>query len=93
MKTWRIALASALALALAADVLMAQPRGGPGQGPGGRSGFSGGPQGPGRGRGPGRPQHPLLVALDADQDGELSSDEIENAVAALKKLDKALAAE
>ena len=37
----------------------------------------------------GRPPRPLLiVALDADEDGELSADEIANAVAALKKLDK-----
>ena len=31
---------------------------------------------------------PVISALDADSDGEISSDEIENAVAALKKLDK-----
>ncbi len=31
---------------------------------------------------------PLMVALDADQDGELSTKEIEGAVAALKTLDK-----
>ena len=30
---------------------------------------------------------PVLAALDADEDGEISSSEIENAVAALKKLD------
>jgi EF hand len=48
-------------------------------------------QGPG-GRG-GRPEggpmaFPLLQALDADGDGELSAKEIENATAALKTLDK-----
>ena len=31
---------------------------------------------------------PLMMALDADGDGEISSSEIEGAVAALKKLDK-----
>ena len=37
----------------------------------------------------GRAPRPLLiVALDVDEDGELSAEEIANAVAALKKLDK-----
>jgi len=31
---------------------------------------------------------PLMTALDTDQDGEISSEEIDGAVAALKKLDK-----
>ncbi len=43
--------------------------------------------GPGRG-GFGPPQFPLMTALDADQDGEISPAEIEGAAAALKKLDK-----
>ncbi len=43
-------------------------------------------QGPG-GRG-GRAISPLMQALDADGDGELSAKEIENATAALKTLDK-----
>ena len=34
------------------------------------------------------PSPPLLSALDANADGEITADEIENAVAALKKLDK-----
>ena len=34
------------------------------------------------------PLHPLMMALDADADGELSAEEISNAPAALKKLDK-----
>ena len=34
------------------------------------------------------PRPPLLSALDANADGEITADEIENAVAALKKLDK-----
>ena len=32
--------------------------------------------------------HPLIMALDANRDGEISAEEIENAAAALKKLDK-----
>jgi len=32
--------------------------------------------------------HPLMIALDADKDGEISADEIANAAAALKALDK-----
>jgi len=34
------------------------------------------------------PLHPLMMALDADADGELSAEEISHAAAALKKLDK-----
>ncbi len=50
-----------------------------------------GPGGGGLGGGPGRfggpMTFPLLRALDADSDGELSAKEIENATAALKTLD------
>lgn len=48
----------------------------------------GGPGIPGPGPGFGRPPFPLLLALDADENGEVSAAEIENAPAALKKLDK-----
>ncbi|HWB00864.1 MAG TPA: EF-hand domain-containing protein [Pirellulales bacterium] len=43
-----------------------------------------------RGDGPGRggPRPPLVSALDADEDGKISADEIKNAPAALIKLDK-----
>ena len=62
--------------------------GGPGGGPGGgRFGFGG----PGGGRNMGdmlRRMNPLFAALDKDEDGEISSSEIENAIAALKTLDK-----
>jgi hypothetical protein len=44
----------------------------------------GGPGGPGGQRQP----PPIITALDANQDGEISADEIANASAALKKLDK-----
>lgn len=75
------------------------PEGGPpggdrpeGRGPGGPGGpGGGGPGGPGRG-GPGGGNImqflPVLVALDADKNGEISTEEINNATAALKTLDK-----
>ena len=45
----------------------------------------------GPGRGPGgmrRPMSPLMMALDADQDGNLSAKEIQQAAASLKKADR-----
>lgn len=48
----------------------------------------GGAPRPGGPDGPRRPVPPLFAALDADKDGELSADEIANAVTALKALDK-----
>lgn len=58
----------------------------------GRRGDGEGPP-PGRGDRAGQMRermgaHPLVVALDTDGDGELSADEIANAAAALKKLDR-----
>lgn len=55
-----------------------------------------GPGGPGFHRGPGDAPEPgrmmamlpIVAALDADKDGNISNEEIENASAALKKLDK-----
>lgn len=47
--------------------------------------------GEGRGRGPGpggMPLFPLMKALDADSDGEISADEMKNAAVALAKLDR-----
>ena len=74
MKRWTIVLVGVIALALVADVMAAQPPGGerrPGP-PGGREG-----------RGPrGGFRMPLMAALDADEDGELSAEEIEKAVEA-----------
>ena len=53
---------------------------------GGRFGGPGGPGGdPGEMM---RRFNPMFAALDADEDGEISEKEIENATAALKKLDK-----
>jgi hypothetical protein len=69
---------------LATTSLLAQPPGGP-DAPGRRGGRGfGGPGGPaGFMR-----MIPIMAALDADEDGELSAEEIANAVVALKKLDK-----
>lgn len=64
---------------VAAFTAMAQPPGG-GRGQGGR-----GPGGPDGFR---PPPHPIEKALDADDDHVISASEIENAAAALKKLDK-----
>lgn len=59
------------------------------RGPGDRGPGSRGPSGPrdGEGRPPFGPP-PIIRALDADGDGKLSAEEIENASAALKTLDK-----
>lgn len=64
-------------------------RGGRGREGGGRGGFGGrGEPGMGPGGSPGMPTFPLMMALDADGNGEISADEINNATAALKKLDR-----
>ena len=69
------------AVVVAATVVAQPPR----EGPGGRERREGS-------EGPGRmfrmPPMPLMTALDKDGDGEISTAEIENAVAALKTLDK-----
>ncbi len=102
MKWWTLGVTSIVALALVFDVATAQPPEGPGrrfgerQGPpeGGGRRFGRGPGGGGgpgmRGPGPGFApvRMPLITALDADDDGEISAEEIKNAVEALKKLDK-----
>jgi hypothetical protein len=51
-----------------------------------RSGEGGAPGAPGKGNRP--PKPPLEVVLDANKDGAIDADEIANAVAALKTLDK-----
>jgi hypothetical protein len=68
----------ALALGLGAFTVLAQDQGGGPGGPHGHGGRFGGPP----------PAGPLMVALDANKDGELDATEIANASAALKKLDK-----
>ncbi len=89
--------AVAMTMCLAATV-MAQPpggqRGGERGGPGGERGGPGGQRGGERGqRGGGdmgrmMQMMPVLAALDADKDGVISKSEINNAAAALRKLDK-----
>jgi len=61
---------------LASPLLAQQPPQNPGQNPGG----------PRNGQRPPPPQ--LLIALDANKDGVISADEIANASAALKTLDR-----
>ena len=92
--------AVAITMCLAATV-MAQPpggqrggdRGGPGGergGPGGERGGPGGERGQRGGGDMGRRMQmmPVLAALDADKNGVISKSEINNAAAALRKLDK-----
>lgn len=96
--TKMMVFAVAMTMCLAATV-MAQPpggqRGGERGGPGGERGGPGGQRGGGergqRGGGDmGRMMQmmPVLAALDADKDGVISKSEINNAAAALRKLDK-----
>ncbi|MGC3957246.1 MAG: EF-hand domain-containing protein [Verrucomicrobiota bacterium] len=76
MKTTEKILTVALSLS-AATLIIAQD-GPPGGGPGGQGGPGGGQP----------PKLPLLTALDADGNGEISATEISNAATALKALDK-----
>lgn len=80
MQRFMSATGALVSIALVTTLVMAQPPGGPG-----RRG-SGGGRGPGDRGGPSTT--PLVEALDANGDRQISSDEIENAVAALKTLDK-----
>lgn len=92
--TKMMVFAVAMTMCLAATV-MAQPpggqRGGERGGPGGERGQRGGGERGQRGGGDmGRMMQmmPVLAALDADKDGVISKSEINNAAAALRKLDK-----
>ena len=76
MKTTSTFLLSALALGASSFLAIAQDEKKDGPPPGG-------PGGPGN-----RPMPPLIVALDANKDGEIDATEIANASAALKSLDK-----
>ncbi|MBN1344737.1 MAG: EF-hand domain-containing protein [Phycisphaerae bacterium] len=82
-----IGVAAGIGAACLACVALAQgPEGKPGDGP--DQGWQGRRGGHHPGRGHFRPPvPPLMVALDADKDGELSAEEIANAAAALKALD------
>ena len=91
----RIRFLVAVIFALNAAALFAQPPERPPQGdqerdeqgPPRRDDKGSPPQRPPRGR-HGRPPNPLMEALDTNHDGELSAEEIANAAASLKKLDK-----
>ncbi len=95
-----LSILAVIALAVVTSVTFAQREGDRGprngeRGPrdtqhGPRDGVRG-PHGPHDGRGPhpgGPPPNPIVEALDNNRDGEISSDEISDAVAALKKLDR-----
>jgi Ca2+-binding EF-hand superfamily protein len=90
MKRLRAEIISAPILGFLTCVALGQPANPGGGGPfGPPPGQGGPPQGPGGERGRFHPPPPpLMKALDANHDGELSADEIANAVAALKTLDK-----
>jgi Ca2+-binding EF-hand superfamily protein len=75
----------AVAVALAGSGAFAQPEGGR-RGAEGRGDRQGPPEGRGGARG--RPMPPIMTAIDANQDGEISAEEISGASAALKALDR-----
>jgi hypothetical protein len=78
----KIALTLAAVLGALSLTAYAQDAGGPPQGgPGGQGGGPGGPGGH-------RPVPAIIAALDANHDGVIDADEIANASAALKTLDK-----
>ena len=79
MRLVKFSLMAALVFTFSIGVAIAQP-------PGGRGGPQGRQRGPREGFRP--PTHPVIEALDADRDGVISAKEIEQAVSALKKLDK-----
>ena len=96
MKRWAGIIAVILAVTVTADLAFAQRGGRPGEGArpteGGREGGRGGRPGEsGRGGRSGFGSSfasPIQTALDADKDGVISAKEIENAVVALRSLDK-----
>ena len=85
MKRFTTAFLMAAGIAMVAEPALAQESDGPSRGGRGRRW-----QGPGRGEG--RPRfarsHPLMMTLDANEDGTISADEMEKATEALKSLDK-----
>ena len=88
MKRLAFCFMAVVVAVLVANVAVAQPPGRSGQGEdrslGGAEADPRGPEGPEFRR----PPNPLLEALDANGDGEISADEIEKAAAAVAKLDK-----
>ena len=87
MRTFSLLVVFAACLSLAATDVLAQRGGGRERGGRGGPGIGGPPGGPG-GRRDMMRMLPLMKALDADEDGEISTKEIDYAVAALKTLDK-----
>lgn len=87
MKTTTKTILAVLALSASALIVNAQDAGGPpdGQRPAREAGPGNGPEGR-HDRRP--PPSPLMEALDTNHDGIIDSNEIANAPAALKKLDK-----
>jgi hypothetical protein len=87
MKTTMKTMLALIALSASALIVNAQDAGGPppGGNPPYRQGGPGGPGGPG---GRHMPPSPLIEALDANHDGVIDANEIANAAAALKTLDK-----
>ncbi len=79
MNQWTKLIIIAAAAAFVAETSTAQPSERRGRFEG-RGGF-GGPAS-------GFPNHPIMAVFDTDKDGSISADEIKNAAAALKKLDK-----
>ena len=93
MRVFVMALAVAVCLASAVAAVAAEAHNAPQPPAGEQLGPTDGREGPPREHpfAPPRPPFPpppVIVALDADRDGELSAEEIENAAAALKTLDK-----
>ena len=80
----RHTLAAALALAASTTLINAQDTGAPTP----QRPREGGEGRGGEGRGFGRGMNPIIAALDANKDGEISAEELKNAEAALKTLDK-----
>lgn len=92
MKTTTKTLLALIALSASALIVNAQDAGGPP--PGGdrpyraEAGGPGGPEGPRGMNGHRPPPSPVIEALDANHDGVIDANEIANAPAALKTLDK-----
>jgi hypothetical protein len=83
-RLWVVCLAVAVSVSVAGVFAQGPPGGG---GPGGGGPGGGGPGGQGGPGGP-PPPPPLVAALDANHDGVIDAQEIDNAPAALRTLDK-----
>jgi hypothetical protein len=90
MKTKTTLTIALLALGLSGLIANAQDAGAPSDDarPPRHKMGEGGPNGGGPGMNGHRPMPPVMGALDANHDGTIDADEIANASAALKKLDK-----